>query len=505
MTNPPPPPKPDTTTPDASPVMPTRRALSLGLAAAVAGCGSGIDEGESEAADAGGSYASAAGPLGRHPVGAETGAYQPPKPPPPGSVFPLQRQAGVRYLVTSSGAPFLMHGDTAWSLISNLSREDALLYLNDRQARRFNTILVELIDTKFSFNAPNNIYNDPPFTTPNDFATPNEAYFAHADYIMDAARARGFLVLLTPAYLGFGGSDEGWYQAMVANGVTKMRAFGRWVATRYAGYNNILWVAGGDYDPPNKTLTRAVSEGIRDILPNALQTGHCEPNTRPLVFWSGEPWLNVNNVYTRTNMWDRCVTEYQDASQMPFFMTESNYENDMFGQGPSTPFVMRRQAYTSLLAGAFGHVYGNTPMWHFDAAPEFGGPPGWQNQLNSLGAQSMTVLWNFYSALNWSQLAPDTANQFLTAGQSSGDTRAGVGLAANRSFGLIYAPTQRTLTVNLSRLNGPRARARWVDPSSGAFTNITGSPFNLGSRNFTVPNGNAGGASDWLLLLESVA
>ncbi|MBY0563338.1 MAG: glycoside hydrolase family 140 protein [Hyphomonadaceae bacterium] len=406
--------------------------------------------------------------------------------------------------MTAGGAPFLLHGDTAWSLISNLTREDAVLYLNDRQTRKFNTVLVELIDTKFSFNAPNNIYNQPPFTTPNDFATPNEAYFAHAAYVIGEAQARGMLVLLTPAYHGFDGNDEGWYQAMVANGATKCRNYGRYVATRFASFNNILWVAGGDHDPPEKLLTRAMSEGIREIAPNALQTAHCEPDTSPVVFWSGETWLNVNNVYTRSNMVDRCLAEYQRASAMPFFMAESNYENDnLFGTSNQT--VLRRQAYASLLSGAFGQVFGNSPVWHFDAAPQYGSPPGWKTQLNTLGAQSMTILWNFYSALNWQLLAPDISGLFLTGGGLTGNDRAAVSLASNGSFGVIYAPTQRTLTVNLSRLSGPRARARWFDPSNGAFTTIAGSPFNLGSVNLSVPSGNAGGGTDWVLLLESVA
>src|SRR5262249_17993157 len=36
--------------------------------------------------------------------------------------FPLRTEPGRRYLVDAVGRPFLLHGDTAWSLIAQLSR-----------------------------------------------------------------------------------------------------------------------------------------------------------------------------------------------------------------------------------------------------------------------------------------------------------------------------------------------------------------------------------------------
>jgi hypothetical protein len=59
--------------------------------------------------------------------------------------FPLAVKRGKRYLVDAAGRPFLIQGDTAWSLIAQLTREDVVLYLDDRRARGFNTLLVNLI------------------------------------------------------------------------------------------------------------------------------------------------------------------------------------------------------------------------------------------------------------------------------------------------------------------------------------------------------------------------
>ena len=50
----------------------------------------------------------------------------PPSTPPwPMATFPLRIPAGKRHLEDAAGQPFLLHGDAAWSLIAQLTREDA--------------------------------------------------------------------------------------------------------------------------------------------------------------------------------------------------------------------------------------------------------------------------------------------------------------------------------------------------------------------------------------------
>ena len=62
------------------------------------------------------------------------------------SIFPLRVEAGKRYLITAQGEPFLMHGDTPWCLITQLTETEVDQYLEDRRQKGFNTILVELIE-----------------------------------------------------------------------------------------------------------------------------------------------------------------------------------------------------------------------------------------------------------------------------------------------------------------------------------------------------------------------
>ena len=227
-----------------------------------------------------------------------------------GGTFPLRVEPGLRYLVDASGSPFLMQGEAAWSLIAQLCREEVDIYLDDRKARGFNTILVNLVEHKFASNAPSNCYGDAPFTNPDDMSTPNEAYFEHADWVMQRAAALDFAVLLVPSYAGYTGTDEGWYSEMQASGPDKLREYGRYVGERYQHFSNIVWVQGGDDNPPDKELVDAISEGIAEFMPTALQTAHTGPETSALDYWGDRPWLDVNNVYTYGDVYTPAIKQY---------------------------------------------------------------------------------------------------------------------------------------------------------------------------------------------------
>jgi hypothetical protein len=411
-----------------------------------------------------------------------------------GVAFPLHTESGKRYLVDASGQPFFIHGDTPWSLVVQLTKAQVDQYLNDRQQKGFNTLLFNLIEHYFSANPPYNVYGDAPFTTPGDFATPNEAYFAHAEYVIAQARARGMLVMVTPAYMGFGGAEEGWYQEMLANGEVKLRAYGRYLATRFAAYDNILWVHGGDFGPPNLAILRAIPNGIREIDTEALHTLHTGRGASALGFLgTGEAWLTVNNIYTtESTVVSSAFTEYA-RSTMPFFLLEARYENEV-GAGEH---VVRYQAYQAVLSGGAGHLMGNNPIWRF--------ANGWQTALASNGAATLAHLRSLFDTLAWWTLVPDTANALLTAGAGSGSSQAVAARAGNSAFALLYTPSVRGLTVNLAQLGGPNVRARWYDPTRGTYTNVAGSPFPAsGSQTFTPAGNNANGFGDWVLVLDSV-
>jgi hypothetical protein len=411
---------------------------------------------------------------------------------PPAGPFPLRVESGKRHLVDVTGQPFALIGDAAWSLIAGLTREEVDLYLEDRRVKGFNAVLVNLIEHWFVASPPRNAYGQGPFLTPGDFATPNEAYFAHAEYVISKAAEKGMLVLLAPAYMGYAGGQEGWYQEMQTNGAAKLQAYGQYVANRFLAYDNILWVHGGDYNPPDLNLLRAVVNGMRAVDSRWLHTFHGGRGTSALGLLTGESWLNVNTEYTDAyTVAENALLEYA-RSPMPAFMIEGGYE---FADGDQQ--MVRRQAYQSMLSGMCGHVMGSSQIWAFSS--------GWQSGLNSPGANSMTRLKNLLASRAWHMLVPDAANTLLTGGVGSSSGRAVASLAADGTFAFAYTPDARTLTFDLSRLSGPRVQAAWYDPASGASSTVAGSPFVAnGSRNFTPPGNNANGQGDWVLVLDSI-
>jgi hypothetical protein len=60
------------------------------------------------------------------------------------------------------------------------------------------------------------------------------------------------------------------------------------------------------------------------------------------------------------------------------------------------------------------------------------------------------------------------------------------------------------VTIDMGRISGTNAIARWYDPSNGTYTTIAGSPFPAsGLRIFPSAGINSSGFTDWVLVLES--
>jgi hypothetical protein len=106
---------------------------------------------------------------------------------------------------------------------------------------------------------------------------------------------------------------------------------------------------------------------------------------------------------------------------------------------------------------------------------------------------------------------PDQNHTLVTAGygtySTSGNVSANDYATAARTpdgtLAMAYLPTLRTVTVNLAQMAGP-VTAQWFDPTNGAYTTPSGSPFtNSGSRQFTPPGNNHDGDGDWVLVLTA--
>jgi hypothetical protein len=419
-------------------------------------------------------------------------------------VYPLKVSGNGRLLVDQGHDPFLVQAESAWGLVAAATIEDAELYLENRRQKGFNAMLVRLLEHKWTDNPPRNIYGQGPFTTPGDFATPNEAYFAHVDQVIQRAYEKGILVLLAPAYLGYNGGDEGWFQEMTANGTTKLRNYGRYLGQRYRNFPNILWVQAGDFNPPTPDLVRAVALGILDYDTVHLHTAHCGRGNSAMDCFPNETWLTVNASYTSDITYPDVLRDYHRVPFKPFFLLDAEYENT----NGSTPASLRAQAYWAVLSGAQGQLFGVNPTYHFEGPTLYPAPYGWEEGLESPGSHAMPRVTALFDSRDWYDLVPDDNHDVVTSGYGSFGSTNYVTAARTPDGRLVmaYIPSTgtgtRSLTVDMSELAG-QAQGRWYNPTSGAYTDIAGSPFaNTGSRTFTTPGNNGTDTNDWALVLE---
>ena len=412
--------------------------------------------------------------------------------------YPLKLSNNSRHLVDQSGKPFFWMGDSAWSLIAQLSREDAALFLEDRRQKGFSVVMASLIEHQFSSNPPRNYYGTLPFSGQN-FTTPNESYFAHADYVISQAAQRGIIVLLFPLYLGYGCGSQGWCAEVASASMSDMRAWGRYVGNRYRNYDNIVWAIGGDTDPtPVRDKVREFVNGVRDNDTRHLFTTHNQPESFAITPWPNESWLNINNVYSYSySLYQYCAIAYNRSPVMPFFLLESTYENEH----GATAVQLRMQAYWPPLTGGIGSIFGNCPIWHFGSAASWCGSTNWKGQLSSPGSVSMMYVQKLFTSREWHLLVPDLNHTAMTAGYGSwGDSSyVTAALTSNGHTLIAYLTSSRQVTVDMSKISGTQARGWWYKPADGTTTPI-GVFATSGSRGFTPPS-----SGDWVLVVDDAS
>src|SRR5918993_5182492 len=166
-----------------------------------------------------------------------------------------------RFLVTATGAPFFWLGDTAWELFHRAGREEAERYLRKRAEQRFTVVQAVALAEMDGLHVPN-AYGDLPLRN-NDPAQPNEAYFAHVDWVVAKANALGLYVGLLPTW------GDKWNKRTGAGpeifSPENARRYGEWLGARYKDAS-IIWIVGGDRPVEtdlHRDIVRAMAQGLR--------------------------------------------------------------------------------------------------------------------------------------------------------------------------------------------------------------------------------------------------
>lgn len=432
---------------------------------------------------------------------------------------PLSVSANHRYL-EAGGKPFFWLGDTAWLLLSRLNREETEHYLNTRKRQGFNVVQVMVLHTNKMTNrydAPALVDGDPgrPRTTPGkDPAKVGEYdYWDHLDWVVERAAAHGIYVAMVPAW-----GDLAMERQLNEKNV---ESYGRFMAERYGKAPNVIWLNGGDTRSEMRAAVwDKLGTTIKAIAPRQLMTFHPIGRTTSSWQWHQAPWLDFNmfqsghrsyaqegaNAIGEDN-WRYVEQDLARTPPKPTIDGEPSYENIPHGlHEQSQPrwqaADVRRYAWWGVMAGAFGHTYGeNHVMQMFVAGSKdanFEPNQRWDTSLTAPGAPGADQMRHLRALIESRPMLERVPDQSLIVDNGVRYDR--VLASRGKSYAFAYTYTGRPFTLKLGATAGKQIKAQWYSPRDGAFT-PAGSFANRGTRRFDPP-GEAKPGNDWVLVLD---
>jgi hypothetical protein len=463
--------------------------------------------------------------------------------------FPLAASSNGRYLVNAQGQPFYLQCISAQGM-SQQSVADVTTFLSTMSSLGFNAVQWDLapgaggyvtsgggtisynnygtLDGLYAFVG--NGFIPSPF---NGNSSVNAAYWSRMDTFVQLCATYGMWCILNPMQTGSEGNFEGFATA-------DCTAYTAWVANRYKSYKHVAYQFGNDYGGSFDAQVAAMMLGVQETAPAGTlitmemnygpdSTALDDANFRSYVNWTGNYsyyvtfWYGLVSYLQSPAAFAGVTGTNKTPTPCPSTLLEANYEYENNVGNPGNRLNLRQQAWWTLCSGVFGQQYGNgflstgfevSAGSNIQVAGYTNTSPLWKNNMATPGVADLTVQRSFLSTIAWQNLVPDNAHTVGTAGYGSNPTAA-TGFAATNYITVsatpdgtlalayfIYGQTG-TLTVAMSHFAGS-VTARWLDPTNGAFTAISGSPFsNTGTHNFVPTSNNANGDPDWVLVLTA--
>lgn len=426
-------------------------------------------------------------------------------------LWPTSIDGTNKRILDQNGDPLFMVGDSAWSLVGQLSTTDIDTYIDAVDAKGFTAIMFSAPEAYYTDNTPayRNAAGDLPFSGTNFASSLVDAYWDVVDHAIDKAATLGITCIVVPQYSGYADSADGWsvdveaaYDASTAN----LTTYGAALATRYSSYPNIVWMLGHDRVPTQKF--KAASKLIADEL--ASGTSHMiihggwhtsSTSSTGDTDWNAVTGTDITTDFDTVYVYNETSGEAVEsaiATKTSIFL-EGKYEQEQSQVvGDQT---LREQMWEPLMAGASGAFFGNNPRWHFESGKEIYGFSGtWQNSLTNTTYNDGTVHASYLASFLGSvsgvlTSTPDTTDTFLVSG--TGWAR------FSGSVGLVYQTAAASITIDTTELTGTgNVRIRRYDPTDGSFTTVAASEAQNATRAISHPGTNANGDNDYVYVVD---
>ena len=396
----------------------------------------------------------------------------------------LQVSDNQRFLVTSEGEPFFWLGDTGWEMLHRLDRQEMEHYMRDRAGKGFTVIQTVIVSEINGLTFPNR-EGHLPFVDFNPGA-PVEDYFALVDYAIAKAEEMGLVLALLPTWHRYvlPGSHPLENDQAVFDPANAY-AYGLFLGQRYKDAPNIVWVLGGDWPAgPQKEIWDALALGLEDGEEGAhLKTYHPRGQQTSSTWLHQSEWLDFNMVQTghqapSFNVYDWISNDYYLTPAKPVINGEPSYEEIGIWFNPANPrhgdYEIRKQAYWSVFAGAFGHTYGNNNIWQMnneDDADRIWPNRTWDQALDSPGAGQLIHLRRLMESRPFLTRIPD---QELLPGDNPSHasdhirvTRDGTSGLSDATYIMAYTPYYKSFKINTSVIPGSLLKVWWYNPQTG--------------------------------------
>lgn len=468
---------------------------------------------------------------------------------------PICVSANGRFLVEADGEPFFWLGDTAWSIVMRLTREEADEYLKDRAAKGFNVIQAVAVGGPLDFLETPNRYGELPLID-RDYKRPNPKYFEHVDWVVARASHYGLRVAMLPVW--------GLQQVTLDKSLDAATAegFGQWMADRYRDAG-VIWVLGGDTTPmwrtkrnpsPNErsNLIGPMAVSVDDARPifDAMAVGLIRGDggdpfitfhpthlsfsgtapPRTSLYFHDRNWLDMNMLQTSHFIdpsaymkfmgadfswrapynYEPITEEYRSSPVRPVLDGEPRFEDLVIdldkkaSKGYWSGDDARNAAYQALFAGAAGHTYGNHSIWQYIdpkqkrlyQLPREG--VDWRLAMTRPSNSQMQHAKALFLSRPYFTRIPDQS--IVVSSHGEGASYISATRDKGGSYVFVYLPRGQSVTVNMTKIAGARALGWWFDPRSGGATRIADSFATNGYATFVAPGEGIG--QDWVLVLD---
>lgn len=407
-----------------------------------------------------------------------------------------------RFLVKEDGSPFVWIGETNW-FFAKLPPATIDRILDKRSEQGFTVMQVSCREKLYNGEGPGSIDK------------PNEAWWEYLDAYITKCAERNMYVGLT----------LGWWQVAMNNSATDLYNYGHWVGERYKEHNNIVWLTLGESGGhlrkktiPDEKLN-ALVRGIRTgDTGKKLLTVHADfkrgtsiSNDAELCDfnnWQTSQWCCLDDLPRKDSLsltvWEAITYDYNklyNGKPKPTIDSEAWYENNKDFCGANA-FNIRRRAYFTIFAGAFGHSYGAGGIWDGLSAKDTCSGSA-SDAIDYHGARDMGYISEFLHKLgdNFLSLRPNQS-VIVTGNSDNYDTHIQAAISADKSFALIYSASDAPYTVDKAKLSHSSRVYSWYNPRTNTFQKANKLQSLGKSKTPTFdPPGELGAGNDWILII----